>query len=169
MFDINDDLPPVYAVKVFILLLYLHFFSFSLPANLNYRFIWFFLPALASPVLMSAAKEIPVTEDQEVVVTTQQSSANTDSPVSPVFCTPGIKQILTNTKEHVPSKSSSSNKRTVNVGLFQDDKKKEPVKGVTKKELDVPDLTGRYDDDEPVEPELTYSLEVIDHFINLLI
>lgn len=91
----------------------------------------------------------------------QQLKKETSCPKSPTLCTPGIKQILSNTHtkyEHKTSHANDSKKRPVNVGLFQS---RDETYGVqAAKEPKVPDLTARYDDDEPVEPELTYSLEV---------
>ncbi|XP_045195272.2 uncharacterized protein LOC123550875 [Mercenaria mercenaria] len=119
--------------------------------------------ALASPVLFSAAKPMPAIEEnlpdpsERLLFNTNQK----DSPATPVFRTPGIKQILTNTsgKEHESSKFHSS-KRPVNVGLFKSDEK-ETWKPGFKEEVDVPDPMACINDGEPVEPELTYSLEAL--------
>lgn len=120
--------------------------------------------ALASPVLMSTAKSMPVIEeDQSAHVESLQLNANaTKSPTSPVLLTPGIKQILSNThrkQDHSSSHAYDSKKRQVNVGLFKSDEKKSGMK-TTQAEPLVPDLTSPCDE-EPVEPELTYSLEAL--------
>ena len=128
--------------------------------------MYIYFTALASPVapvLMTSTTIKPPLDDKLAM---QQISGklNFDMPCpdSPLFRTPGLKQMLSNTKVNTEycvntqnAKTDISNKRPAHVSLFQSIKETE-----IKSEPSVPSLSDRNIDDEPQEPEMTYNLEV---------
>lgn len=123
--------------------------------------------ALASPVAFSTKKDDNLPGPLEQLKLNKKPC---DSPAEPVFCTPGIKQILTGSKPNSEfSNQTNLSKSHVIVGLFQSDVTngqtsvgRQPDTKSFTEEPRVPQLSSNsYSNEEPPEPELTYSLEAL--------